>query len=110
MKKYSAVNLPIPGLPKEGNKVMNSAGNYAEILSPFDDKLEGWKLYALHLIYWEFKVPKVLGLVSPGAVWVREGDQFRKDEIEKLADTEYYIDKEGPYYIYKVKCQCGEFH
>lgn len=72
------------------------------------------------------KYIKVVGEISPEAVWVKEGDTFNNDEIkqhivpvkagfEKYYDTEHQEEMERDVYevvvgYYKIKGSCGYFH
>lgn len=48
---------------------------------------------------------KVIGEISSEAIWVKEGDEFEENEIEK---DDYYTSTK--IWIYKIKGPCGHFH
>lgn len=52
----------------------------------------------------ETELFKIIGEISPGAIWVKEGDEFDEREVEQR-----YRDEDSRYY--KIKCpQCNTFH
>ncbi len=69
---------------------------------------------------WIEEVFKVVGEISPEAIWVKEGDEFDKDEVEewwegslKKGIDEWFDGqslKDGDKIILKIKGLCGHFH
>lgn len=58
-----------------------------------------------------------IGLISPDATWVKEGDEFDEDEVEEWQYTEkgWYLplflsSVRGLAIRYKIKGPCGHFH
>jgi len=51
---------------------------------------------------------KIIGEISPQAIWVKEGDEFEEDEIKRnIIAKEFGIEE----YPIKIKCsQCNNFH
>jgi hypothetical protein len=53
---------------------------------------------------------KVIGEISPNALWVKEGDEFDENQLEAQGVGVNW-DKSGSGYKFKIKCfNCGRFH
>jgi len=50
---------------------------------------------------------KVMGLISPGAIWIKEGDEFEEQDIDEVCD----LDIDTLPRIFKILCPtCKTFH
>lgn len=57
---------------------------------------------------------KVIGEISPDAIWVKEGDEFEENQIEgshEINTPTRYLYNRDKILCYKIKCPtCGTFH
>ncbi len=56
---------------------------------------------------------KIVGEISPDAIWVKEGDEFNEDELEKTDEFSglyHSVYKGERLQRYKIKGPCGHFH
>lgn len=114
MSKYFTKYIPVEGEIKEGDMIRHpTTGN---VSTHFDgdgvhwiNNHTDWKKVKLLLcsrdITLDDCVIKVIGEISPDAIWVKEGDEFEEDEVNII---QLPISKLNHV---EIKCPtCGRFH
>jgi len=144
--KYFAKYLPVEGEIKKEDRQIDSKGNISVFTSVSMNILgETYKKVKLFFcsrdtqvgdkdVHWDEATTdivdkldvklgkeagafKVIGEISPEATWVKEGDEFNENEIQRYAKLEHGIapwikdrEKVGYECIVQIKGPCGHFH
>jgi hypothetical protein len=84
-----------------GDEICDSKGNKKIVESQgYIDKL--------HMLLYSQEVGKVIGEISPGAKWVKEGDEFKKEDLLQQG-TGVNLTQNGGFIT--IKCPtCETFH